>query len=113
MRVDIERYNRNELYLLKDGTYIVIIDLEPFSGDVRKYSKRRVSFIRGNRHAKSSMFDNGFTIEIGDINTIIDLKLKSEETTTVGVLDGKVASYLGKLNQKIAERLGKSLSDMY
>lgn len=106
MRMDFNKFAENQVFLMKDGTYIIITDVSP---------NGRVEYKQGVKYTKKNLFANNsehkivFEDAIDNISIMIDCS-KSKNGTTEELYKN-VAMLVGTINKDALSRYNKVVAD--
>lgn len=111
---DIERYQENQLYLLKNGTYVMITDVDPPTPISHDNTSRRCTIRTGKTKKKGDEFKLDSPLVIEDISSNISIifDMSSSRIVTIDELKSKEAYYIGTLSNKKNEEKAKLLHDV-
>lgn len=116
MKTDFERYDSQQIYLLKDGTFVYIADVDPVTRIKNDDKSRMVSCRIGHFYKKGSNFSGPYNITLEDQNSgpMVTIDLSKIKRFTIQELKTKELSYIGKPSdekQKNINRLTQEYTD--
>jgi hypothetical protein len=106
MKTELNRYTQYQIYLLNDGRFALISDIEPASKLKPDESDRRCAIKLGHKHVKGEEFrkSNIMVVENEPTNTVIAIDVSVNLNMTISSLRKSEARYTGTLtDEKIKE----------
>ena len=112
MLKDLCRYNEKQIYLLKDGSFVLITGVDPIT-KFKKDEKSRICYCRvGHSHNKGDEFkDCVMVVEDEPTGTVISFDFNKIANLTVKELRDKEAYYLGTLSETKLKDYERTFSD--
>lgn len=113
----VERYEANQIFLLKDGTYILITEVQPASQSaktaIEQFNNRRLSGKLGKRYKKGEQFkkEHIMVVEAPNESATITIDASKTANMTFTELRSKEAYYIGKISGNKAEEFKRVLSE--
>jgi hypothetical protein len=113
MRNDLEMFSANQVYLLKDGTFILVSDVDPVTKFANNDKSRKVHYKIGQKYDKKKVFSMTYGVEIEDASTNSQMMFDCAQSGNMSIHDLKkvVGCYLGTLNGASAKRFGTTNSE--
>lgn len=111
MKTELERYEVNQLYLLNNGNFALIVDVDPVTRLSATENDRRVRVRIGHTRRKNEgMGAYDMIIENAPTNSSIVIGTSSIRVTMTEFRSME-AKYFGKLNEEATKRFAKVNAD--
>lgn len=104
-KCDVVRYEEYQIYLLKNGMFVLITEIEPLTKFNNEDSRKCYCKV-GRRYKKSDQFKYQFNMVIENpaMRQMITIDVSDDRTLPMAELRDVEAMYVGKLSkEKIAE----------
>lgn len=114
MKTNLDRYNEYQMFLLKNGSFILITDVDPANKINNNENSRRCYCKVGKLHKKNDQFNkNGciLVIENAPDDVAVSIDISKNVIYSISELRNKEARYMGKLSQEKIAELQRIISD--
>lgn len=115
MKTNLDRYSEYQMFLLKNGSFILIIDVDPVNKINNNENSRRCYCKIGKLHKKNDQFnkngDNILVVEDAPDDLVVSIDVSKNATYSISELRTKEARYMGKLTKEKITELQRILSD--
>lgn len=114
MKQNLDRYEAYQVYLLKNGSYIMISDVDPITKLKNSDKDRYVDCKVGHKYTKNEALKNPSIVAIEDAsnNIVIAIDVLSNIRCTITELRATEAIYLGKLTNDKQKDYSRILSSV-
>ena len=98
MRTELDKFKENQVYLIEDGTFLLLISVDPVS-KIKKTEKDRIAFYHvGRKKMTSDEFDdNLFIVENEPTNSVISFDISKNYNMYLSDLRKICHTYIGTL----------------
>ena len=113
----VERYEANQIFLLRDGSYILITEVQPANQssktNTNQFDNRRLSGKLGKRYKKGEQFkkEHIMVVEAPNESAVVTIDASKTVNMTFAELRAKEAYYFGKLSGNKVDEFKRVLSD--
>jgi hypothetical protein len=108
MKSDILKFEENQIYLLENGEYVLLMDVMPAT-KIHQYENERTCECKvGHNHIKNEEFNSNKKLLIlnnSDVNSTITFDMGTNVRMTLSQLRGRAVSYIGKLSDSGIEKM--------
>ena len=111
IKLDIDRYNENQIFLLPNSVYICVIEQTTPNGSDKDRAVHYISGVRkGNGNSSDAMAPGKVMLTVME-NTVAIFDTNQIETKTVSQLNQLCPMYVGTLTSKGTDKLHRELGD--
>ena len=113
MKTDFEKFEKGQVFLLNNGTFAYIADVDPITKLNKDDRSRMVSCRLGEFYKKSEHFKKGYSISLEDGRSgmLITIDVSKIKNISIEELDKMEVRYVGKLNQEKQKLMNKLSQD--
>lgn len=115
MKTEINKYSKGQVYLLKNGQFIIVNSIDELTKMNTSEKSRNVYYSIGRLHKKGDEFksDMAFVIENEPLNTVLTFDINNSKSISIDSMRKLEASFIGTITDDVAKRYFKKVGEYY